>query len=99
MTIWERREALLESAALSVYRASSMSMTPRTQSPSFFRYALIACVFGFGPKTQAATNPSATTTKPNVVFILCDDLGYSDLGCYGAKDIRTPNIDRLATEG
>lgn len=36
---------------------------------------------------------------PNVVFILMDDLGYGDVGCYGAKDIRTPNIDRLAREG
>jgi arylsulfatase A-like enzyme len=38
-------------------------------------------------------------TKPNVLLIVADDLGYADLGCYGCKDIRTPNIDRLATEG
>jgi len=37
--------------------------------------------------------------KPNIVFILADDLGYGDLGCYGAKDIRTPRLDRLAREG
>jgi N-acetylgalactosamine-6-sulfatase len=37
--------------------------------------------------------------KPNIVFILADDLGYADLGCYGAKDIRTPRLDRLAREG
>ncbi len=36
---------------------------------------------------------------PNFVFILADDLGYGDLGCYGQKKIRTPNIDRLASEG
>ncbi len=36
---------------------------------------------------------------PNVVLIFADDLGYSDVGCFGAKDIRTPNIDRLAREG
>ena len=35
---------------------------------------------------------------PNVVLILADDLGYSDLGCFGAKDIRTPNLDRLAAQ-
>src|SRR5262249_51207713 len=37
--------------------------------------------------------------KPNIVFILADDLGYGDLGCYGQKKIKTPNIDRLAAEG
>ena len=36
--------------------------------------------------------------KPNVVLILCDDMGYSDLGCYGSE-IRTPNIDALAADG
>jgi arylsulfatase A len=37
--------------------------------------------------------------KPNLVFILADDLGYGDVGCFGAPDIKTPNIDRLAEEG
>ncbi|MBZ5619765.1 MAG: sulfatase [Acidobacteriia bacterium] len=38
------------------------------------------------------------TRPPNIVFILCDDLGYGDLGCYGSR-IETPNLDRLASEG
>ncbi len=38
-------------------------------------------------------------TKPNIVFILADDLGYGELGSYGQKLIRTPNLDRLAAEG
>lgn len=42
---------------------------------------------------------AAESTKPNVVFILADDLGYGDLGCYGHPYARTPNIDRLASEG
>src|SRR6266508_3309124 len=37
--------------------------------------------------------------RPNVVFILADDLGYCDLGCYGQKRIQTPNLDRMAKEG
>jgi uncharacterized sulfatase len=37
--------------------------------------------------------------RPNIVFILADDLGYGDLGCYGQKRIQTPNIDRLAKDG
>ena len=41
----------------------------------------------------------AQKTKPNVIFILADDLGYGDLSCYGQKQFSTPNIDRLATQG
>ena len=37
--------------------------------------------------------------KPNVIFILVDDMGYGDLGCYGQEAIQTPNIDRMASEG
>lgn len=37
--------------------------------------------------------------RPNIVFILTDDMGYGDVGCYGGKFVPTPNIDRLATEG
>ncbi|MEY2880764.1 MAG: Arylsulfatase [Verrucomicrobiota bacterium] len=42
---------------------------------------------------------AAEKAKPNIVFILADDLGYGDLGCMGAPDLKTPNIDRLAAEG
>jgi arylsulfatase A-like enzyme len=48
------------------------------------------------------TSPSlvaAAAAKPNIIFILTDDMGYGDLGCMGATDIMTPNIDRLAAEG
>ena len=41
---------------------------------------------------------TTASQRPNIVLILADDMGYSDLGCYGSE-IRTPNLDRLATEG
>ena len=37
--------------------------------------------------------------KPNIIYIMCDDLGYGDLACYGQSYIRTPNLDRMASEG
>lgn len=52
----------------------------------------ILCVLGGSP-SRAAAGP-----KPNILFILADDLGYSDLGCYGSE-IQTPNLDKLAAEG
>lgn len=41
----------------------------------------------------------AQVQKPNVVFILTDDMGYGDIGSYGVRDLRTPNLDRMASEG
>ena len=58
--------------------------------------SLAVCLAGAtlaGAATRA--HPQAT----NIVFILADDLGYGELGCYGQKKIRTPHIDRLAREG
>ena len=45
-----------------------------------------------------STTPKATR-KPNVIFIMADDLGYGELGCYGQEKIRTPNVDWLSSEG
>lgn len=42
---------------------------------------------------------SAASRPPNIVFILADDLGYTDVACFGSKYYETPNIDRLATQG
>lgn len=50
-------------------------------------------------KAESATNAVSASRKPNIIFILADDLGYGDLGCYGQTKIKTPNIDKLASEG
>jgi arylsulfatase A len=48
--------------------------------------------------TQAQTGKS-TASKPNIIFILADDLGTGNVSCYGADNFKTPNIDKLASTG
>ena len=60
---------------------------------SFRRFAVLSCVIALTAAIHAAAQ------KPNIVFILADDIGYGDLSCYGAKLVRTPNLDRLAQSG
>jgi len=57
-------------------------------------YALLAI-----PLFQMAASPAAEPSKPNLIWIMADDLGYGDLGCYGQKLIQTPHLDRMAREG
>src|SRR5262245_19175007 len=58
--------------------------------------AFLSLVFLFG---LTAMSLAADSSKPNVIFILADDLGYGDVGAVGQTLIKTPNIDRLAAEG
>ena len=50
-------------------------------------------VFALSAKSQVKES------RPNVIYIIMDDLGYGDIGCYGSEKIETPNIDRLYKDG
>lgn len=79
---------------------------PARQLKSSFGVTLLL-LFALAVSARAAQSTNSIqeraagqiAVKPNIVFIIADDLGYGDLGCFGCKDIPTPNIDRLAREG
>ena len=61
--------------------------------------SLVLAATSQAQESATKTEPSTDVpTKPNILLIMADDLGYGDLSCYGATDLETPNIDRLAAK-
>lgn len=60
---------------------------------------LLLATFTLASLPGVTALPVLAHTRPNVIFIMTDDIGYGDLGVYGATDVATPNLDRLAREG
>jgi arylsulfatase A-like enzyme len=61
--------------------------------------AVLVTLTGACGALPAAARAAEAPARPNVVIILADDIGYGDLGCYGATRVKTPNLDRLAKAG
>ena len=64
-----------------------------------YQIAIFLLVYFAVSSCKAQNKLASDVTKPNIIYILADDLGYGDLSCYGQEKFSTPNIDKLAKEG
>ncbi|TRX70385.1 arylsulfatase [Carboxylicivirga sp. M1479] len=62
-------------------------------------FGLLMGILIFSACSTSKHDKNTTPTQPNIIYILADDLGYGDLGCYGQTKIETPNLDKMAAEG
>jgi len=84
---------------LSTWREEIDAPVPTRPNPKYQSNAAISTGKPSPPSVAKKNSISNLTSSPNVIYILADDLGMGDLGCYGQQKLKTPNIDRLANEG
>lgn len=76
-----------------------MSNLKLIKSAGLITFGLLTSVVPAMSENKAGEAASAPARKPNIIFILADDLGYAEIGCYGSDQYKTPNIDKLARQG
>ena len=94
-----KKTTIKPKSTMKTYTGKKVIMNKGISRRNFLRLAGVtaagAVLSGIKPnKTRASS-----ADKPNFIIIFCDDLGYGDVGCFGSKKHRTPNIDRMAAEG
>jgi len=68
----------------------------KTMRRTLLKLTFLVVATGF---LMGCSSPEKEDQKPNIIFIMADDLGYADLGCFGQKNIKTPNLDQMAADG
>jgi arylsulfatase A-like enzyme len=82
---------MIETCVTLLYKPAAMSRIHELKPNHLLFFLFIFCFY--------VVNAQKKTTRPNIIYMMADDLGFADLSCYGRKDYKTPNLDKLASEG
>ena len=90
----------MKRAARRPHRSATPYSAPANNSNIKMKFGILPlATLLLGPSVPSPAAQIKPPTRPNIVFIIADDLGIGDVSCYGATMIKTPNLDRLATQG